>query len=242
MTAPARVLTASRTLTAVKGKALYHDGIDDYVEVPDDPSLDITNAITIEAWVKPKISDSTLRPVVSKYQSSGNQRSWWLGCYSGSWRFYISQDGLNFKYVKASLSLNTWQHITAIFNPATGNDLFLYVNSVLKDSEDTDYSHLFSNDISVYIGEYNIGSGNNFNGTIALVRIYERALSAAEVLYNKEHPYNPVLHGCVLWLGYDSIDEAAGIWRDKSGYGNNGTIYGATAVEMNKLAGRVLSV
>ena len=33
--------------------ALSYDGIDDYVIVPDDPSLDITDEITIEAWMKP---------------------------------------------------------------------------------------------------------------------------------------------------------------------------------------------
>jgi flagellin-like protein len=39
--------------TWVNGSALTFDGIDDYVEVPDDDTLDLTNAITIEAWVKP---------------------------------------------------------------------------------------------------------------------------------------------------------------------------------------------
>jgi hypothetical protein len=29
------------------------DGIDDYVNVPDDPSLDLTDALTLAAWVKP---------------------------------------------------------------------------------------------------------------------------------------------------------------------------------------------
>ncbi|UCD13343.1 MAG: type IV pilin, partial [Thermoplasmatales archaeon] len=41
-------------ITGVNGTtALSYDGIDDYVEVPDDPSLDITDEITIEAWMKP---------------------------------------------------------------------------------------------------------------------------------------------------------------------------------------------
>jgi len=39
--------------TWVNGSALTFDGIDDYVEVPDDDTLDLTNAIAIEAWVKP---------------------------------------------------------------------------------------------------------------------------------------------------------------------------------------------
>ena len=68
MTAPSRVLTASRTLTAVKGKALYHDGIDDYVSIPDDPSLDITDAITIEAWVS-NVTSSGISQVAGRPHS-----------------------------------------------------------------------------------------------------------------------------------------------------------------------------
>jgi hypothetical protein len=34
------------------GYALQSDGIDDYVLVPDSDSLDVTNEITIEAWIK----------------------------------------------------------------------------------------------------------------------------------------------------------------------------------------------
>jgi len=36
------------------GYALNFDGVDDYVEVPDSDSLDITDEITLEAWVKSK--------------------------------------------------------------------------------------------------------------------------------------------------------------------------------------------
>jgi len=39
--------------TLVNNTALTYDGIDDYVMVPDDFSLDITDEITIEAWMKP---------------------------------------------------------------------------------------------------------------------------------------------------------------------------------------------
>lgn len=39
--------------TGVNGTALSYDGIDDYVRVSDNPSLDITDKLTIEAWMKP---------------------------------------------------------------------------------------------------------------------------------------------------------------------------------------------
>lgn len=37
--------------SGISGSALSFDGIDDYVEIPDSDSLDITGAITVEAWM-----------------------------------------------------------------------------------------------------------------------------------------------------------------------------------------------
>ena len=236
MTAPSRVLTASRTLTAVKGKALYFDGADNWVDCGSDSSLDITNAITIEAWVKPALTSDYIG--ICEHVSGGPSNNRILIASDGRLlsQFSIGGNSDNFFSI-SSVDDGQWNHIVYVYD---GSNELYHINGNY-DSSDPESG-------SIATGNYalEIGRGHEttyyFKGTIALVRIYERALSASEVLYNKEHPYNPILHGCVLWLGYDSIDEGAGIWRDKSGYGNNGTIYGATAVEMNKLAGRVLSV
>jgi hypothetical protein len=40
--------------TGVNGSALYLDGIDDYIDVPDSKSLDIKEKISIESWLKPQ--------------------------------------------------------------------------------------------------------------------------------------------------------------------------------------------
>jgi hypothetical protein len=67
-----------------------------------------------------------------------------------------------------------------------------------------------------------------FKGRVGGVRVYNRALSASEVadLYN--NPYAGPTQGLVLWL---PMNEGTGASvADKSGQGNNGTIYGATWV------------
>jgi len=241
MTAPSRVLTASRTLTAVKGKALYHDGIDDYVNCGSDSSLDITSQITIEVLVKAPAQD--YKSLVDKYWCNPwcfelhnreyNPSTFYAMIYfenAGTQEFY----GPDNAYIP-----NTWNHAVLTYD---GQNVRMYNNGVnVYTSSDIVDTIAYHPGRTTYIGQTGDGE-RHLNGTIALVRIYERALSAAEVLYNKEHPYNPILHGCVLWLGHDSIDEGAGMWYDKTSYGNDGVIYGATAVEMNKLAGRVLSV
>jgi len=56
------------------------DGADDYVEIPDSVSLDITGDISVEFWVKWK---SGTGRVVSKYGVTPKR----------TWEFYIASDG-----------------------------------------------------------------------------------------------------------------------------------------------------
>lgn len=50
------------------GGALSFDGIDDWVTIPDAPSLDLSAALTIEAWVKPSSLPTFWKTVVMKEQ------------------------------------------------------------------------------------------------------------------------------------------------------------------------------
>jgi len=63
-----------------------------------------------------------------------------------------------------------------------------------------------------------------FDGLIDEIRIYNRALSADEVKANMRGAV--ATDGLVLWLRFD--EGSGDTVRDISGYGNNGTIYGAT--------------
>jgi len=238
MSTPSRVLTAARTLTAVKGKALSFDGVDDYVDCGNDV-IDATGTITFECWFKSNDRSATqgIASIVNTgYDYNTGKNNLVVGIYSS--RIQATAAGsLKSTRWSSVLQSNTWYHLVVIKVP--GDIDKIYINGV----EDTHSASVYwGGDVSTVIGKVDVAIDRYLNGTIALVRIYERALREEEVLYNKEHPYNPILHGCVLWLGHDSIDEGAGKWYDKSGQNNDGVIYGATAVEMNKLAGRVLSV
>jgi len=92
--------------------------------------------------------------------------------------FYISEDGITSQHIDASLSLNEWQHVAAVFDAP---NVYLYVNGVLKNSKDTGYAGLLSSDVHVYIGEYDISSGKDFNGLIDEVGIYNRVKTAYEI-------------------------------------------------------------
>ena len=224
------VLQAKRVLAANKVKALNFDGVNDHVEVPDSPSLDITDEITIIIWLKPLAA----------------QRAWltWKGGYWGPWLLDFkgnlgAVDGkypLYFQIGKSTvrdsindyiITLNEWQMITGIAKAY--NYIKIGVNSKITNEKAT------SAGFAVTTYPLRISYWYYFKGPIGSVLIYNRALSDSEIEYIYKHPYNPILSGCVLWLSPENVDESAGVWRDKSGNGNNGTIYGAQAMDMNKL-------
>jgi len=161
--------------------AFYFDGSNDYVNCGHSKSLDITEEITVEALVKPEISDSTFRAVVSKYVTTNDHRSWLLVNYNNMWRFYISDDGSNFGYVECDLTVGKRQHVVGKFKPSSGDNIFIYVNGELKDSKHIVRTGIYSSNEDVLVGSYNNGSGGKHKGNIGLVRVYSKSLFSSQI-------------------------------------------------------------
>jgi hypothetical protein len=69
-----------------------------------------------------------------------------------------------------------WHMVTATFDGATAK---LYVDSALVATET--FTQPGNTNYPLYIGQYFAGAGYNWNGALDEVRVYTRALTAAEV-------------------------------------------------------------
>ena len=159
------------------GKALSLDGVDDYVEVPDSESLNITDEITIVAWVKP-ISWISGREqwIVHKYSPG-----WLLYAWSDNDLRFIINNRTDIDHIVVPLPpLNQWSHIVATVE--NGNIVTIYKNGEYVDSKTLSVS-LDSNTLSTRPVQIGGKSTENkcFNGLIDEVRIYNRALSENEI-------------------------------------------------------------
>jgi hypothetical protein len=165
------------------GKALSFDGVDDYVEIPDAPSLQITNAITISAWLKFPVGVASGKGVVQKYPGGGDY----------DYMLYLSLNGYPSIYFKNPAGTafatnypvdhrdNNWHHWVGTFD---GRYLKIYVDGVLRNTTDTG-----GTTIRVTSGQplhIMHGWSGYLNGIIDEVHIYNRALSGEEIqdLYN----------------------------------------------------------
>jgi len=157
--------------------ALDFDGTDDYVDCGNDMSLNPTDAITIEAWVRVDTLPASSDKIINK------QDAWLFDIRnpSGSTyeiRFYNygGASGLN----SAAVDVGKWIHATVTFDKdVSTNNTKLYINGVIS-NQLTNLNTIPSNNNVIYMGSY-LGTSFYLDGTIDEVRIYNRALSNNEI-------------------------------------------------------------
>jgi len=223
-------LARSRLLPKLPWKAMYFDGVDDYVVIP--AGFLPVNAITVEALIMgmsikngyPKWINAGPNSVTGIYGvgfDDGGDRISLVFTFDGRGSLFYNGEYRNV--------LGKWVYIANTWN---GTHACGYFNGTKQKEADITGSPDWA-DRELVLGA-NHSYVENSNVQIAYVRIYNRALSENEIKWNYYHPDDPIRDGLVLWLHYDSIDEENNIWRDKTANGNDGTIYGATPVEFTK--------
>jgi len=196
------------------GGGCSFDGVDDYVNAGNGASLNITGAITIEAWVYWTAETNTLQFIVRKFNSGdGNDRIYWYVEKSNGLLHAGTYTGAVFQEVSTTISANTWNHIVWVYNKDDGsNQMKLYVNSIIK-SQNT-----YTRQIPTTTGSWTLGgsSGNQFNGSIDEVRIYNYARTPSQIAEDyaggagRKQP-----------VGHWKFDEGYGITANNSGIGGS---------------------
>ncbi len=173
-------------VAGVHGQAVSLDGIDDYISVADDDTLDLTTTGTISAWMKLGAGTPGLafNSIVGKADgSSGGQVSYEMIV---SDRFSTVQGYVNDGSVNTSagnytnLFDDTWHHAAFTWNGSDGN---MYLDGVLDNDFTGAGTGGFVNAFTLYIGRFNhTGQGISYTqGALDDIAIYDRALSSAEV-------------------------------------------------------------
>jgi len=172
---------AAWTTGGKNGSALSFNGTSARATVADANDLDLTGAMTLEAWVYPNAVSSGWRTILHKetdrfylFASSSVSGPATGGTFGSS--------NVN-AFGGAGLAAVTWTHLAGTYD---GTTVKVYVNGVLAGSAPA------SGSIGVSGSPLSIGGtaayGEYFNGRIDDVRIYNRALSAAEIQQDMATP------------------------------------------------------
>jgi hypothetical protein len=157
------------------------DGTNDYVSVPDSPSLDITGMITLSSWVK--LDAFTLNGKIIIKPVAGRADPWEL--YSmdvqtnGTVRFILSngslysQGGWQSVASSSAITLNEWHHVLGTYD---GSSMKIYVDGSLAGPR-LPYIDVTSQNLL-------IGSSlsGNYQRDGRRRRIYNTSLSASGIL------------------------------------------------------------
>jgi hypothetical protein len=207
------------------GKALEFDGIGDWVTVPDAASLDLTSGMTLEAWVYPTAaSDGT---VITKESAGGLVYALYSYDNTPLPVAYLNVGSYWSAAGTTALPLTSWSHLAATYDGAT---LRLFVNGALVSSR------LVANSILTSAGALRIGGnglwGEFFQGRIDEVRLYNRALNAAEIAADMNTPISNL-----LMLAYGFEEGSGNSTIDASGRGHTGAVSGATWTVSGRFGG-----
>ncbi len=166
---------ASWTSAGEYGGALSFNGSSSYVTVADNASLDLSGALTLEAWVYPTASGSGSGAIVAKERAGGGL-PYGFETTGGVPDAYINVGSHASVSGTAALPLNSWTFVSASYD---GTLLRLYVNGAQVSSVPAVGSVVASAD-PLRIGA-DLTWGEYFQGRIDNVRVYSRALAAAEI-------------------------------------------------------------
>ena len=158
------------------GSAIDFDGVDDYVDAGNDASFDVTDAITMEAWVKIDSWTGDYTGIIYKANSYFTALE-----VTGNQRIYarLNTDvGTKYEYAPANwIDYGVWKHIAFVFDKT--NSYFYSDGVLLRGSTSNSYNSIDVTVSDVQVG-YSYGS-LYFNGSIDDVRIYNYARSADEI-------------------------------------------------------------
>lgn len=159
-----------------QGNILF-DGINDYVQILNNSILN-PSILTLSCWSKRmgNGSGNYEKGLISKGISSG----YILGWHNNNYLYFDKGFNTGWKSVTFANNINNvWFNIAGTFD---GSSMLLYVDGILRNSLTGITSTPTSDTASPpYVGRY---YESYFNGFLNSAKIYDRALSASEILQN----------------------------------------------------------
>ncbi len=190
------------------GQGLNFDGVNDYVNVGNRSSVNFgAGAFSISLWFKPTVGNQ-LGVLIAK--GTASESGYFLILEN---RYNSNQNTVGFSVnsindnghyaervpVSASYTVGQWNHVVGVWDKSN-NLIRIYMNGVEASTSVTQNngteSQIGNTNIAknLLIGAYNLGNATFFKGSIDEVSVYNRALSAQEILqqYQTNQPLGSV--------------------------------------------------
>lgn len=213
------------------GNGFSFNGSSDYVRVEDHPTLNITGAIGVSAWVNIDSGGSGIRIIAGKWDSGIVGKEWNVHVTaSNEIAFAVSNDGSTNNAIVTTddaITLDTWKHILVTFY---SQNVYIYIDGVLQNTTTTGTipTSIYNGAADLTIGSQLISDSPSlyFQGDLDDVRIFKRIMfiQDARNLYNSttELKWD---NGKPYLVGHWKMNDNAATTDvlDSSGLSNDGT-------------------
>jgi hypothetical protein len=214
------VQQSAEGISPVRGNMYVFDGVDDYIDFGNPAGFNITNDLTIEAWVK-MANVSGDQKIVTKFGDVGGDDAYSLQALNGEPQFLLNF-GPTWVVVGAGMTMTAdeWYHIVGVYNGAT---MKIYVNGVEQNS----IAQTGAFDVSA--STFKIGGwagSEHWNGSLDEVRVWNAARTQTEIRENSHLTLNGSEANLVAYYQFntdDAIGTANGV-KDGLGLTNGLTV------------------
>ena len=169
------------TFNSSNGGSIVFDAVDDYVTASQifSGNMDSTN-LSYSVWCYPTGPSSGYGALVN--QGEYNYEPAWMNNGSSFYLWYYDSTIIQAN----NLSPNKWYNVNVVKSGTTHTMTIYYDSGTFSQTVTSSKSGVSWGDrngnVTIYIGQN--GKGEDYNGRISSVKIYNRALSAQEVLQN----------------------------------------------------------
>lgn len=216
-----------QTLTAQIQKTVSFNGETDYFEVPDNSTIDLTEELTIEAWVLiANPLDGEYTALINKQFCQGQDVAFALGVRDGNfqWSWLDAAEPISCAVPNVYYSTGNnfpsqeWTHIAISHSP---NGVKTYINGLLQFGNLTEgaYSGIQNSSQPLKVGVYRNQNGSYtgfFHGFMDEVRIWNRVLSQEEINQNMNESLTGSENNLVVYFNMEDIGAGQGIQMTNS--------------------------
>ena len=191
------------------GAGMSYDGASDYVTTSSDV-IDETADFSIATWMRLTGADANIHTIFANNAGTVHTGGILLQAYSNAQKFRLyslnstaAHDATpHYEDFAYTITAGRWYHtaVTYTKTDASNGTLTLYVDGAVVGSLINDEGFVLTNALYQYFGGESAAGANSFLGTIDEARIYNKALSADEILDLYNLPNNLTTGSLSKWL------------------------------------------
>lgn len=204
----------------VSGGHLQLDGVNDYVRVDANTSLNMSSAMTLEAWVYTTKTSGTQVIMTNDNVGFDNGNGYVFSVVNGTSLDYETNNAGGSITITDALTAGTWQHVAV---SSAGTKFNFYVNGDLVGTGTHTAPSATGSDL--LIGRRGFDETSNFEGMIDDVRVWNTTRTAEDIRANYDQQLAGNETGLQAYYRFDD-DSDGTIAEDLTSNNNHGTLTG----------------